>query len=149
MIFWEKLDQPRWMFYITWCHLAERESKMGISCLQLQRSQKHTHGYMTELPTATGPDFNTLPMRDALTSQQILELQNLAKERASSSHGSVSNCVFHIFCWQEIRGWYYLLGEELGRSKHLKVASRRIRQPAGEIKCSFSLFRSWIVATLW
>ncbi|XP_068077654.2 regulator of G-protein signaling 3 isoform X1 [Danio rerio] len=31
---------------------------------------------------------------------------------------------------KEIRGWYYLLGEELGRSKHLKVASRRIRQTA-------------------
>lgn len=70
---------------------------MGISCLQLQRSQKHTHGYMTELPTATGPDFNTLPMRDALTSQQILELQNLAKERASSSHGSLCLIVFFTF----------------------------------------------------
>ncbi|XP_056602025.1 regulator of G-protein signaling 3-like isoform X2 [Triplophysa dalaica] len=31
---------------------------------------------------------------------------------------------------KEIRGWYYLLGEELGRSKHLKVAARRIRQTA-------------------
>ncbi|XP_062312021.1 uncharacterized protein LOC134016719 [Osmerus eperlanus] len=30
-----------------------------------------------------------------------------------------------------IIGWYYLLGEELGRSKHLKVASRRIRQQQG------------------
>ncbi|KAI4892642.1 hypothetical protein NFI96_021631 [Prochilodus magdalenae] len=34
--------------------------------------------------------------------------------------------------WQEIKGWYYLLGEELGRSKHLRVASRRIKKPAGE-----------------
>ncbi|XP_016408832.1 regulator of G-protein signaling 3-like [Sinocyclocheilus rhinocerous] len=40
---------------------------------------------------------------------------------------------------KEIRGWYYLLGEELGRSKHLKVASRRMRQTAGEIQRSFSL----------
>ncbi|XP_051955015.1 regulator of G-protein signaling 3-like [Xyrauchen texanus] len=31
---------------------------------------------------------------------------------------------------KEIKGWYYLLGEELGRSKHLKVASRRIRPTA-------------------
>ncbi|XP_072520527.1 regulator of G-protein signaling 3 isoform X2 [Salminus brasiliensis] len=31
---------------------------------------------------------------------------------------------------KEIRGWYYLLGEELGRSKHLRVASRRIKQSA-------------------
>ncbi|TRY99072.1 hypothetical protein DNTS_021175 [Danionella cerebrum] len=31
---------------------------------------------------------------------------------------------------KEIRGWYYLLGEELGRSKHLKVASRRIKPSA-------------------
>ncbi|KFV64550.1 Regulator of G-protein signaling 3, partial [Dryobates pubescens] len=26
---------------------------------------------------------------------------------------------------KEISGWYYLLGEDLGRTKHLKVASRR------------------------
>ncbi|XP_063049934.1 uncharacterized protein LOC134444603 [Engraulis encrasicolus] len=31
---------------------------------------------------------------------------------------------------KDVRGWYYLLGEELGRSKHLKVAARRIRKPA-------------------
>ncbi|XP_036454495.1 regulator of G-protein signaling 3-like isoform X2 [Colossoma macropomum] len=31
---------------------------------------------------------------------------------------------------KEIKGWYYLLGEELGRSKHLRVASRRIKQSA-------------------
>uniref|UniRef100_A0A452F0E1 Regulator of G protein signaling 3 n=1 Tax=Capra hircus TaxID=9925 RepID=A0A452F0E1_CAPHI len=28
---------------------------------------------------------------------------------------------------QEINGWYYLLGEALGRTKHLKVARRRLR----------------------
>ncbi|XP_051787898.1 regulator of G-protein signaling 3a isoform X2 [Erpetoichthys calabaricus] len=28
---------------------------------------------------------------------------------------------------KEIGGWYYLLGEELGRTKHLKVATRRLR----------------------
>ncbi|KAM9271294.1 regulator of G-protein signaling 3 isoform 1-T1 [Morus bassanus] len=29
---------------------------------------------------------------------------------------------------KEISGWYYLLGEELGRTKHLKVATRRLKQ---------------------
>ncbi|RLW00433.1 hypothetical protein DV515_00008945 [Chloebia gouldiae] len=29
---------------------------------------------------------------------------------------------------QEISGWYYLLGEDLGRTKHLKVAMRRLKQ---------------------
>ncbi|KAK3539073.1 hypothetical protein QTP86_023517, partial [Hemibagrus guttatus] len=29
---------------------------------------------------------------------------------------------------KEIRGWYYLLGEELGRNKHLQVATRRVKQ---------------------
>ncbi|KAF5904807.1 regulator of G-protein signaling 3-like isoform X1, partial [Clarias magur] len=29
---------------------------------------------------------------------------------------------------KEIRGWYYLLGEELGKSKHLRVATRRVKQ---------------------
>ncbi|XP_069039411.1 regulator of G-protein signaling 3-like [Lepisosteus oculatus] len=29
---------------------------------------------------------------------------------------------------KEIGGWYYLLGEDLGRTKHLKVATRRLRQ---------------------
>ncbi|XP_075375584.1 regulator of G-protein signaling 3 isoform X1 [Mycteria americana] len=29
---------------------------------------------------------------------------------------------------KEISGWYYLLGEDLGRTKHLKVAARRLKQ---------------------
>ncbi|XP_075572132.1 regulator of G-protein signaling 3 isoform X1 [Pelecanus crispus] len=29
---------------------------------------------------------------------------------------------------KEISGWYYLLGEDLGRAKHLKVATRRLKQ---------------------
>nr|XP_054502177.1 regulator of G-protein signaling 3 isoform X1 [Agelaius phoeniceus] len=29
---------------------------------------------------------------------------------------------------KEISGWYYLLGEDLGRTKHLKVAMRRLKQ---------------------
>ncbi|KAJ8397125.1 hypothetical protein AAFF_G00009790 [Aldrovandia affinis] len=28
---------------------------------------------------------------------------------------------------KEVTGWYYLLGEDLGRTKHLKVASRRLK----------------------
>lgn len=32
---------------------------------------------------------------------------------------------------QEISGWYYLLGEDLGRTKHLKVAVRRLKQSRG------------------
>lgn len=35
---------------------------------------------------------------------------------------------------QEIRGWYYLLSEELGRSKHLRVATRRVKQSDGELR---------------
>ncbi|OXB80650.1 UNVERIFIED_CONTAM: hypothetical protein H355_005579 [Colinus virginianus] len=33
---------------------------------------------------------------------------------------------------QEISGWYYLLGEDLGRTKHLKVAVRRLKKSRGE-----------------
>uniref|UniRef100_A0A8C6N6Z0 Uncharacterized protein n=1 Tax=Melopsittacus undulatus TaxID=13146 RepID=A0A8C6N6Z0_MELUD len=33
---------------------------------------------------------------------------------------------------KEISGWYYLLGEDLGRTKHLKVAMRRLKQSRGE-----------------
>ncbi|KAL8174280.1 UNVERIFIED_CONTAM: hypothetical protein K2H54_041380 [Gekko kuhli] len=33
---------------------------------------------------------------------------------------------------KEISGWYYLLGEDLGRTKHLKVAARRLKQ-SGEL----------------
>lgn len=32
---------------------------------------------------------------------------------------------------QEISGWYYLLGEDLGRTKHLKVAARRLKKSRG------------------
>lgn len=32
---------------------------------------------------------------------------------------------------QEISGWYYLLGEDLGRTKHLKVAVRRLKKNRG------------------
>ncbi|XP_030086018.1 regulator of G-protein signaling 3-like [Serinus canaria] len=32
---------------------------------------------------------------------------------------------------KEISGWYYLLGEDLGRTKHLKVAMRRLKQSTG------------------
>uniref|UniRef100_A0A8B9CPE3 Regulator of G protein signaling 3 n=1 Tax=Anser brachyrhynchus TaxID=132585 RepID=A0A8B9CPE3_9AVES len=32
---------------------------------------------------------------------------------------------------KEISGWYYLLGEDLGRTKHLKVAVRRLKQSRG------------------
>ncbi|XP_028852576.1 regulator of G-protein signaling 3 isoform X2 [Denticeps clupeoides] len=35
-----------------------------------------------------------------------------------------------IMAVKEISGWYYLLGEELGRGKHLRVACRRVRRPA-------------------
>ncbi|XP_029115550.1 regulator of G-protein signaling 3-like [Scleropages formosus] len=33
---------------------------------------------------------------------------------------------------KEISGWYYLLGEELGKTKHLKVASRRLKPTSGK-----------------
>uniref|UniRef100_H3B7M0 Regulator of G protein signaling 3 n=1 Tax=Latimeria chalumnae TaxID=7897 RepID=H3B7M0_LATCH len=33
---------------------------------------------------------------------------------------------------KEIGGWYYLLGEELGRTKHLKVATRRLKPHLGK-----------------
>lgn len=39
-----------------------------------------------------------------------------------------------LFNSQEIRGWYYLLSEELGRSKHLRVATRRVKQSHGELR---------------
>ncbi|XP_054995728.1 LOW QUALITY PROTEIN: regulator of G-protein signaling 3 [Sorex araneus] len=32
---------------------------------------------------------------------------------------------------KEINGWYYLLGPHLGRTKHLKVARRRLQPPGG------------------
>uniref|UniRef100_A0A8C3S760 Regulator of G-protein signaling 3 n=1 Tax=Chelydra serpentina TaxID=8475 RepID=A0A8C3S760_CHESE len=32
---------------------------------------------------------------------------------------------------KEVSGWYYLLGEDLGRTKHLKVATRRLKQSRG------------------
>ncbi|XP_010127456.1 PREDICTED: regulator of G-protein signaling 3-like, partial [Chlamydotis macqueenii] len=32
---------------------------------------------------------------------------------------------------KEISGWYYLLGEDLGRTKHLKVATQRLKQNRG------------------
>uniref|UniRef100_A0A669Q522 Regulator of G protein signaling 3 n=1 Tax=Phasianus colchicus TaxID=9054 RepID=A0A669Q522_PHACC len=36
-----------------------------------------------------------------------------------------------FFPTQEISGWYYLLGEDLGRTKHLKVAVRRLKKSRG------------------
>ncbi|KFZ61324.1 Regulator of G-protein signaling 3, partial [Podiceps cristatus] len=39
---------------------------------------------------------------------------------------SICPCIDSFFPpAQEISGWYYLLGEDLGRTKHLKVAARR------------------------
>ncbi|XP_072421679.1 regulator of G-protein signaling 3-like isoform X2 [Chiloscyllium punctatum] len=32
---------------------------------------------------------------------------------------------------KEVNGWYYLLGEDLGRTKHLKVATRRLKPVRG------------------
>ncbi|XP_076854280.1 regulator of G-protein signaling 3 isoform X1 [Brachyhypopomus gauderio] len=51
--------------------------------------------------------------------------------RRSEFLGCMSFGVHSLFTSaKEIRGWYYLLGEELGRTKHLRVASRRIRRTA-------------------
>lgn len=45
-------------------------------------------------------------------------------------------------CWQLISGWFYLLGEEFGRSKHLRVTSQRnkpMRSPEdGPVRCGES-----------
>ncbi|KAL2092347.1 hypothetical protein ACEWY4_012145 [Coilia grayii] len=53
--------------------------------------------------------------------------------RRSDLLGCMSFGVYSLITAQkDIHGWYYLLGEELGRSKHLKVAARRIKRPADE-----------------
>lgn len=42
--------------------------------------------------------------------------------------------IFFLLSRQEISGWYYLLGEDLGRTKHLKVARRRLQPLRGVCK---------------
>ena len=44
---------------------------------------------------------------------------------------SATPSMSYLPLWQEISGWYYLLGEDLGRTKHLKVARRRLRPLRG------------------
>uniref|UniRef100_A0A8C8BT60 Regulator of G-protein signaling 3 n=1 Tax=Otus sunia TaxID=257818 RepID=A0A8C8BT60_9STRI len=52
--------------------------------------------------------------------------------RERNSRVSISPCTDSFFPpTQEISGWYYLLGEDLGRTKHLKVAMRRLKQSRG------------------
>lgn len=75
-------------------------------------------------------------------------LERLSLQRCCFQ-GSLSSCCFLVGDWwlpdlcslpplnlslllcQEISGWYYLLGEALGRTKHLKVARRRLRPLRG------------------
>lgn len=118
---------------------------MGISCLQLQRSQKPTHRHTTvRCRQTTGPHFNAVPMRDAFTSQHILQMWNLAKERASSSHGFL--CVIVLFTffadrrsevgiisWE--RSW---AGANIWKWPH--VASDRPLVRLNGVSLSFSVF---------
>ncbi|XP_075761442.1 regulator of G-protein signaling 3 isoform X3 [Pelodiscus sinensis] len=51
------------------------------------------------------------------------------KSRQSQLIGCMSFGVKSLLAPEkEVSGWYYLLGEELGRTKHLKVATRRLKQ---------------------
>ncbi|XP_017307994.1 regulator of G-protein signaling 3 isoform X2 [Ictalurus punctatus] len=80
------------------------------------------------------PVFNEFFMIDVGEDKQLKRLLVTAWNRSRTSRRSeFLGCMsfgIHslITSAKEIRGWYYLLGEELGRNKHLRVATRRIKQ---------------------
>lgn len=65
----------------------------------------------------------------ASMSGQLWQREPSGATRLSERGMSICPCINSFFPpTQEISGWYYLLGEDLGRTKHLKVASRRLKQ---------------------
>ena len=47
--------------------------------------------------------------------------------------GTVNIPILFVLCvLQEVQGWYYLLGEELGRKKHLKVPTQHDYHSTGK-----------------
>ncbi|XP_058231225.1 regulator of G-protein signaling 3-like isoform X1 [Hemibagrus wyckioides] len=81
------------------------------------------------------PVFNETFVIDVGKDKQIKRLLVTAwnRSRTSSRRSELLGCMSFgiqslITSAKEIRGWYYLLGEELGRNKHLRVATRRIKQ---------------------
>ncbi|TST10022.1 Regulator of G-protein signaling 3 [Bagarius yarrelli] len=87
--------------------------KMGQYCGQ---SQVFHHGVIWTC-TAGQLKLTVTPDKDLLQIQ-ILEARRLLGWECRPCDSYV----------KKIKGWYYLLGEELGRSKHLRVAARHIKQ---------------------
>ncbi|XP_026795916.3 regulator of G-protein signaling 3 isoform X1 [Pangasianodon hypophthalmus] len=80
------------------------------------------------------PVFNESFVIDVGEDKQLKRLLVTAWNRSRTSRrseflGCMSFGVHSLITSaKEIRGWYYLLGEELGRNKHLRVATRRAKQ---------------------
>ncbi|KAG5281590.1 hypothetical protein AALO_G00074040 [Alosa alosa] len=97
----------------------------------------HTKRWRTRtILDCRAPTFNEtfvldLGVEDHLKRLLVTVWNRSRTSRRSDLLGCMSFGVRSLITAQKvIGGWYYLLGEELGRSKHLKVAARRIKRPA-------------------
>ncbi|XP_061585593.1 regulator of G-protein signaling 3-like [Cololabis saira] len=121
-------------------HIHEARGLMGKSlrsCDSYVKLNSHLH-HSVRMKTQTVPDnknpeYNkifTLCTRDLLLSRLLV---SVFRERAGSRCGQLIGCMSFgvdslVSPAQRLTGWFYLLGEEYGWSKHLRVPSEGCRK---------------------
>ncbi|KAF7687277.1 hypothetical protein HF521_014505 [Silurus meridionalis] len=124
-------------------HILEARGLLGRECRPCDSYVKVTlvpdvdHSRRQKTRTVINckcPVFNESFVLDLGEDKQLKRLMVTAWNRSRTSRKSeFLGCMSFginslITSAKEIKGWYYLLGEELGRNKHLRVAARRIKQ---------------------
>ncbi|XP_071430483.1 regulator of G-protein signaling 3 isoform X3 [Pithys albifrons albifrons] len=124
-------------------HVMEAKGLMGAECREcdsyVKMSMVPDAGWKCRQKTKTVPDSNNpvfhehfvFPVREEDEQKRLLVTvwNRERNSRQSKLIGCMSFGVKSLLTLdKEISGWYYLLGEDLGRTKHLKVAMRRLKQ---------------------
>ncbi|XP_059850014.1 regulator of G-protein signaling 3a isoform X2 [Hypanus sabinus] len=115
------------------CRACDAYTKLSLVPDHDRRSRQKTE----TVPDCKNPVFHehfNFPLQESDEQKRLLvTVWNRDKNsRCSELLGCMSFGVKSLLeLEKEINGWYYLLGEDLGRTKHLKVAARRLKHIQG------------------
>ncbi|XP_078281926.1 regulator of G-protein signaling 3-like isoform X7 [Rhinoraja longicauda] len=127
-------------------HIMEAKGLMGkeyhtcdayIKSSVVPDSDRRSRQKTKTVPDCKNPVFHehfTFPLQETDEQKRLLVTvwNRDINSRCSELLGCMSFGVKSLIeLEKEINGWYYLLGEDLGRTKHLKVAARRLKPTQG------------------